>query len=139
MVMLAVKLLKEKNLILSRYQKRFKCILVDEFQDTNYAQFELLKQLTPSGNVTVVGDEDQSIYRFQGAYSSIFDDFRQSYTGKVNQVILTQNYRSPKNIIDLASQLLENSPNRIQKNSTTKNEKGSKIIVARCAHNFVPY
>ena len=136
MVMLAVKLLKEKNLILSRYQKRFKCILVDEFQDTNYAQFELLKQLTPSGNVTVVGDEDQSIYRFQGAYSSIFDDFRQSYTGKVNQVILTQNYRSPKNIIDLASQLLENSPNRIQKNSTTKNENGSKIIVARCAHDM---
>ena len=136
MVMLAVELLKEKKLILSRYQKKFKCILVDEFQDTNYAQFELLKQLTPSGNVTVVGDEDQSIYRFQGAYSSIFADFRQNYNAKIKQVILAQNYRSTKNIVSLASKLLKNSPNRVQKNLTTENESGSKMIVARCAHDM---
>ena len=136
MVMLAVELLKEKKLILSRYQKKFKCILVDEFQDTNYAQFELLKQLTPSGNITIVGDEDQSIYRFQGAYSSIFADFRQNYNAKIKKVILVQNYRSTKNIVNLASKLLKNSPNRVQKNITTENEGGSKMIVARCAHDM---
>ena len=136
MVMLAAQLLRNKKLILNKYHKKFKYILVDEFQDTNYAQFELVKLLTSSGNVTVVGDEDQSIYRFQGAYNSVFDDFRQTYKGKVKQVVLTQNYRSTKNIINLASKLLKNVPNRAQKQLTTDNEDGDKITVIKCAHDI---
>ena len=135
MVMHAVQLLKEKKIVLSKYQKQFKCVLVDEFQDTNFAQLELAKLLTPTGHITVVGDEDQSIYRFQGAYSSIFDDFRKHYKNP-KEIILTENYRSTKNIIDLASNLLENSINRTAKKITTENETGPKTIVACCTHNM---
>ena len=136
MVMHTVQLLKEKKLILSKYQKQFKCVLIDEFQDTNYAQLELAKLLTPSGNVTAVGDEDQSIYRFQGAYSSIFDDFRKHYNSKIKEIVLEENYRSTKNIVDLASNLLKNSVNRTAKKITTENEIGEKTIVACCTHDI---
>ena len=129
MVMHAVQLLKEKKIVLTKYQKQFKYVLVDEFQDTNYAQLELAKLLTPTSHITAVGDEDQSIYRFQGAYSSIFDDFRKHYKNP-KEIILTENYRSTKNIINLASNLLENSVNRTPKKITTENETGSKTTVA---------
>ena len=66
-------------------------MLIDEFQDTNYAQLELAKLLTPSGNVTAVGDEDQSIYRFQGAYPEIFNDFLRSFKG-AKTIHLKKNY-----------------------------------------------
>ena len=135
MVMHAVQLLKEKKIVLSKYHKQFKYVLVDEFQDTNYAQLELAKLLTPTSHITAVGDEDQSIYRFQGAYSSIFDDFRKHYKNP-KEIILTENYRSTKNIIDLASNLLENSVNRTPKKITTENETGSKTIVASCTHDM---
>ena len=121
--------------MLTKYQKQFKYVLVDEFQDTNYAQLELAKLLTPTSHITAVGDEDQSIYRFQGAYSSIFDDFRKHYKNP-KEIILTENYRSTKNIIDLASNLLENSVNRTPKKITTENETGSKTIVASCTHDM---
>jgi len=132
MVMHAVHLLKQKPLILSKYQKQIKYVLMDEFQDTNYAQFELAKLLAENGQVTAVGDEDQSIYRFQGAYSSIFDDFRKNYTQNLKEIILQENYRSTQNIVHLASKLLENSPNRTPKKIRTDNEEGSKTIVAQC-------
>ncbi|HJW20541.1 MAG TPA: ATP-dependent DNA helicase, partial [Candidatus Nitrosotalea sp.] len=136
MVSLTIELFKKKPNVLSRYQNQFKHVLVDEFQDNNYAQLELVKLLAPSGDITVVGDDDQSIYRFQGAYVANFEHFIKSYDNQVKIVILKQNYRSTKNIVKLASQLLENVPNRQVKELFSENEEGEKVAVVRCGHDM---
>lgn len=108
-------LFKKRPAILARYQKQFKYILVDEFQDTNYAQFELVRQLaSPKNNLTVVGDDDQSIYKFRGASVSNILKFRENYP-KAAQVSLTQNYRSRQNLLDIAYQFIQgNNPERLE-------------------------
>ncbi|MEO9276273.1 MAG: ATP-dependent DNA helicase [Nitrososphaera sp.] len=136
MVSLTIQLFKKKPNVLSKYQKQFKHVLEDEFQDSNFAQLELVKLLAPSGNITVVGDDDQSIYRFQGAYVANFEHFIKSYDNKVKIVILKQNYRSTKNIVKLASELLTNVPNRQIKELFSENEEGEKVTVVRCGHDM---
>ena len=131
MIIQTVQLFKSKENVLKKYQKKFKHILVDEFQDNNYAQLELVKQIASTGNVTVVGDDDQSIYRFQGAYLTNFQDFQEHYKD-TTVVNLNQNYRSTQNIVKIGSELLDKLPNRQPKNLFSKNEKGDKIIVATC-------
>ena len=131
MVVQAIQLFKSKQNVLAKYQKKFKHVLVDEFQDNNYAQLELVKQIAQKGNVTVVGDDDQSIYRFQGAYLTNFQDYTEFYKNS-NKITLNQNYRSTQNIVKLASELLQNIPHRESKNLFSKNEKGEKITVATC-------
>lgn len=133
MVVQTTALFKRKPNVLTKYQKRFKHILVDEFQDNNFAQLELVKMIAKDGNVTVVGDDDQSIYRFQGAYLTNFKDF-QSYFPKTTVVVLNRNYRSPQNIVNLASQLLEGVPERHPKKLKSEHEEGDKITMAECAH-----
>lgn len=76
MVVQAIALFRKKPRVLAKYNKRYRHVLVDEFQDNNYAQLELVKMMGREGNVTVVGDDDQSIYRFQGAYLTNFTDFK---------------------------------------------------------------
>ncbi|MBI2411117.1 MAG: ATP-dependent helicase [Candidatus Kerfeldbacteria bacterium] len=111
-----IHLLKERPTLLAHYRKQFKYILVDEFQDTNFAQYDLIKLLAaPHNNLTVVADDDQSIYSFRGASMSnilIFKkDFPDSY-----EVSLIQNYRSRQNILDLAYEFIQhNNPNRLEK------------------------
>jgi len=95
MITSTIELFRKKPNVLARYHNKFKHVLVDEFQDNNYAQLELIKILSPSGNVTVVGDDDQSIYRFQGAFIANFQHFIESYKDKVKVIVLKQNYRSP--------------------------------------------
>lgn len=136
MVSLTIQLFHKKPNVLSKYQNQFKHVLVDEFQDNNYAQLELVKLLTPTGNITAVGDDDQSIYRFQGAYVANFEHFIKSYDNKVKIVILKQNYRSTKNIVRLASQLLASVPNRQVKELFSENEDGDKVSVVRCGHDM---
>ncbi|MBI5146417.1 MAG: ATP-dependent helicase [Thaumarchaeota archaeon] len=133
MVVQTIELFKKKPNVLSKYQKKFKHVLVDEFQDNNFAQLELVKLIANEGNVTVVGDDDQSIYRFQGAYLTNFKDF-QSHFPKTTIVVLSRNYRSPQNIVSLASQLLEGLPERQQKKLKSEHEEGDKITVAQCAN-----
>lgn len=133
MVVQTTTLFKRKPNVLMKYQKRFKHVLVDEFQDNNFAQLELVKMITKDGNVTVVGDDDQSIYRFQGAYLTNFKDF-QSYFPKTTVVVLNRNYRNPQNIVNLASQLLEGVPERHPKKLKSEHEEGDKITLAECAH-----
>ena len=135
MITSTIELFKKKPNVLSRYHKKFKHVLVDEFQDNNYAQLELVRLLAPSGNVTVVGDDDQSIYRFQGAYVANFQHFMKSYDN-VKQCFLRQNYRSTQNIVNLASKLLENLPLRQKKELFSSNEVGDKIVIARCTHDM---
>ncbi|TBR08972.1 MAG: ATP-dependent helicase [Candidatus Nitrosotenuis sp.] len=133
MVIQTIGLFKKKPNVLSKYQKKFKHVLVDEFQDNNFAQLELVKLIAKEGNVTVVGDDDQSIYRFQGAYLTNFKDF-QSHFPKTTIIVLNRNYRSPQNIVSLASQLLEGLPERQQKKLRSEYEEGDKITVAQCAN-----
>ena len=133
MVSQTIQLFRKKPNVLAKYQKRFKHILVDEFQDNNFAQLELVKLIAKNGNVTVVGDDDQSIYRFQGAYLTNFKDFKEHYTNTTT-VVLNRNYRSPQNIVNLASQLIENIPNREKKKLRSEAEEGDKVVVAQCAH-----
>lgn len=136
MITSTIRLFQKKPNVLARYHNKFKHVLVDEFQDNNYAQLELIKILSPSGNVTVVGDDDQSIYRFQGAFVANFQHFIESYKNKVKIIILRQNYRSSQNIVNLASQLLKNVPNRQRKELFSSNEEGDKISIVRCNHDM---
>jgi len=112
---LALKLFKDNPKILKKYKEQFKFILVDEFQDTNFAQNELVKMLAgENGNITVVGDDDQSIYRFRGAAISNILDFKKHYPGS-KEIILTQNYRSTQPILDGAYRLVKhNDPDRLE-------------------------
>ena len=135
MVVLSIQLFRKKPIALASYQNRFKYVLVDEFQDNNFAQFELVKLLTSNGNVTVVGDDDQSIYRFQGAYDAIFDHFRQTYPNHT-EILLPKNYRSPSSVVQLSSQLLEIVPGRNPKKLEAVKEGKQKVIVARCNHDM---
>jgi len=131
MIHIVIELLRKKPLILSSYQKAFKEVLVDEFQDTNYAQLELIKLLCLQGNVTVVGDDDQSIYRFRGAYLTNFKDFKRHYQDH-EQIILDQNYRNTGEIIEVSKQLIDIAPNRLKKQLRSENEEGDKVVVAKC-------
>lgn len=114
-IVTALALFRSHKDILARYQKQFKYILVDEFQDTNYAQAELVKMLAgKNANIMVVGDDDQSIYRFRGASTSNILNFTKTY--KNSKVIaLIKNYRSTKQILDSAYKLIShNNPHRLE-------------------------
>lgn len=110
-----LKLFRTRPDILNSYRQQFKYILVDEFQDTNWAQYEMVKLLAaPNNNLTVVGDDDQSIYRFRGASMSNILQFKKDYP-EAKEVVLTQNYRSSQNILDLAYRFIQrNNPNRLE-------------------------
>jgi len=109
------KLLKENKKVLTDCQDRFKFILVDEFQDTNFAQNEIVKLLASrDNNVTVVGDDDQSIYRFRGASISNIMDFMKSYPD-AKQIVLNNNYRSTQQILDSSYKFIQhNNPDRLE-------------------------
>ena len=114
LITLTLKLLREHPLVRKRYQDRFRYILVDEFQDTNYAQFELLKLLAGHRNLTVCGDDDQSIYKFRGAAISNILGFRSEYPD-ANLVVIVENYRSTQQILDSAYRLIQyNNPDRLE-------------------------
>ncbi|KPJ52854.1 hypothetical protein AMJ39_06730 [candidate division TA06 bacterium DG_24] len=114
-VMLTLKLFRERPAVLARYQERFRYILVDEFQDTNIAQFELVKLLAGQHrNLAVVGDDDQSIYKFRGAAVSNILGFAETYPDATT-VVLTENYRSPQPVLDAAYRLIcHNNPDRLE-------------------------
>ncbi len=114
LITLTLKLLREHPLVRKRYQDRFRYILVDEFQDTNYAQFELLKLLAGHRNLTVCGDDDQSIYKFRGAAISNILGFRSEYPDS-DLIVLVENYRSTQQILDSAYRLIQfNNPDRLE-------------------------
>ncbi|MFC1568373.1 ATP-dependent helicase [Candidatus Margulisiibacteriota bacterium] len=112
---LVLRLFRKRPAVLKEFQQRYKYILVDEFQDTNYAQFELLKLLAgKKANLTVVGDDDQSIYKFRGAAISNILNFSKTYK-KAKKIVLTRNYRSTQIILDTARRLIRfNDPDRLE-------------------------
>ncbi len=122
-------LFRTRPAILKLYQRKFRSILVDEFQDTNFAQYELVKMLAaPKNNLNVVGDDDQSIYKFRGASISNILQFKRDYpTSK--EITLNQNYRSVQPILDLAYSFIQaNNPQRLE--STLKVDKNLKANIA---------
>jgi len=114
-VVKTIELFQKRPKILSKYQEQFKYILVDEYQDTNYAQNELVKILARNHkNICVVGDDDQSIYKFRGAAISNILEFVKDFP-KAKQVVLTQNYRSTQPTLDSAYRLIRhNDPDRLE-------------------------
>jgi DNA helicase-2/ATP-dependent DNA helicase PcrA len=112
---LSLQLLREHPMVLQNYRKQFKYILVDEFQDTNFAQFQIVKLLAgAAGNITVVADDDQCIYRWRGAAYSNVLNFVQEYPA-AEKITLIQNYRSTQPILDSAYQLIQyNNPERFE-------------------------
>ncbi len=110
-----LKLFKERPNILKLYKNKFKYILVDEFQDTNYAQYEMVKLLSGGGgNLTVVGDDDQSIYKFRGASISNILEFKRDFPDS-KEIFLTKNYRSKQNILDISYKFIQqNNPYRLE-------------------------
>ena len=127
-----VELLENNKSIQTKLRSQFKHILIDEFQDNNYAQMQLVKLISTDGNVTAVGDDDQSIFGFQGAYTEIFRDFEKYFTG-TEIITLNQNYRSTKNIVSLTSELISSIEERATKELSTRNVHGNTIKVCECS------
>jgi DNA helicase-2/ATP-dependent DNA helicase PcrA len=122
-----LELLLNSEEVCSYYQNKFKYILVDEFQDTNVVQYNLVRILSAKwGNVFVVGDEDQCIYSWRGANITNIQNFLKDYTD-ARLYKLEQNYRSTKNILNVANRLIKFNVERIEKTLFTENEEGSNI------------
>lgn len=122
-------LLRDFPEVLEHYQNKFQYILVDEYQDTNYAQYLILKKLSAvHHNLCVVGDDAQSIYSFRGARIENILEFRNDYSG-CRLFKLEQNYRSTKTIVEAANTIIANNEGQIKKNVFSLNEKGEKIQV----------
>ena len=127
----AVKLFEASSEVLSYYQERFKYIMVDEYQDTNYLQYKLIHALAEkSHNLCVVGDDDQCIYQWRGADIRNILDFEKDFP-ETKVVKLEQNYRSDANILDLANSVIANNRNRKAKELWTDRNEGSKITYRR--------
>ena len=124
-------LLKQNPETLYKYQDKFKFILVDEYQDTNHAQYLIIKSLAARfENICVVGDDAQSIYSFRGANIQNILDFRKDYPD-YQLFKLEQNYRSTKNIVELANSIIRVNKDQIKKNVWTANNSGDKIKIIK--------
>ncbi|MBB1548178.1 MAG: UvrD-helicase domain-containing protein [Mogibacterium sp.] len=127
----AVKLFESSSEVLSYYQERFKYIMVDEYQDTNYLQYKLIHALAEkSHNLCVVGDDDQCIYQWRGADIRNILDFEKDFP-ETKVIKLEQNYRSDANILDLANSVIANNRNRKAKELWTDRNEGNKITYRR--------
>lgn len=142
MLMLAVNLLKENPEIREKYATRFKHILVDEFQDTNKAQYDLINMLYPPdgkkdevGSLCAVGDVDQSIYSWRGADFKIILNFQKDYAN-TKLIKLEQNYRSTGNILEAANAVIKNNEQRLDKNLYSNKGTGEKITLYEAPDDF---
>ncbi|WP_416183945.1 DNA helicase PcrA [Megasphaera sp.] len=141
LLFLAVRLLQENEEVREKYQSRFQYILVDEYQDTNHAQYALTKILAARWrNICVVGDADQSIYAWRGADIRNIIDFTRDYPDAVS-IKLEQNYRSTKTILHAANAVIDNNESRPKKTLWTENPTGNKIIhyQAQTEHDEADY
>ncbi len=127
LIMLTTRLFEEHPKICAKYKRLFEYILVDEFQDTNLSQYRLLQLLTSSnGNICVVGDDDQSIYKFRGAEVNNIRSFERDFPG-LRIIKLEQNYRSTQNILDVSGRVISCNKNRKEKRLWTDRGCGDKV------------
>jgi len=126
----ALRLLRARPYVLANYQRRFKYILVDEFQDTNWSQYEIVKLLAARrGNVAVVGDDNQAIYRWRGAAVTNFRSFVNDFP-QARVAVLTENYRSHQRILDAAYRLIVNNPDRLEESEEGRRYGITKKLAA---------
>lgn len=126
-------LLRDFPEVLLKYQNKFRYILVDEYQDTNFSQYVIIKQLAARfQNICVVGDDAQSIYAFRGANIQNILNFEKDYPD-LKTFKLEQNYRSTKTIVEAANQIIANNKDQFEKNVFTDNEEGQKLKVVRAS------
>ena len=117
--------------VLAKYQDRFRYILVDEYQDTNHSQYLIVKALSDRyQNICVVGDDSQSIYSFRGANINNILNFQKDYDDVI-LYRLEQNYRSTKNIVNLANSVIKHNLSKIEKSVWTDNDDGKKVLVSK--------
>ncbi len=136
LIVKTVELFKADKEVLKGYQNRFKYIMVDEYQDTNTAQFELIRLLAENHhNLCVVGDDDQSIYKFRGANIRNILDFEQVYP-EAEVIRLEQNYRSTQNILDAANAVISNNKGRKIKTLWTDRGGGKKVLFRQFLNAF---
>ncbi len=135
-IMMTVELLRDNDDILEYYQSKFRYILVDEYQDTNHAQFELTRLLAEKRrNIMVVGDDDQSIYKFRGATIENILNFDKTYPD-AKVVKLEQNYRSVGNILSAANAIISNNADRHSKKLWSAKGEGEKIVVKEAVDQY---
>ncbi|HVW94683.1 MAG TPA: ATP-dependent DNA helicase [Mucilaginibacter sp.] len=145
MILWVLKAFRENEELLRKYQERYQYILVDEFQDTSGSQNELLKFMlnyweTP--NVFVVGDDDQSIYKFQGANMKNIMDFANDYVSTLKTIVLKQNYRSNQHILDISKALINNNRERLtaqlklDKNLNAAHPRFNELIVVPAINEY---
>ncbi len=128
LLMISVELFSAFPAVLEDYQRRFRYLLVDEYQDTNRAQYMLVKQLTAAHrNICVVGDSDQSIYKFRGADIRNIRDFEKDYPD-ARVIVLDQNYRSTESILEAANSVISNNTKRTPKNLWSDRGRGLPIV-----------
>lgn len=128
LILKTLELFREHDSIRQKYENKFKYVFVDEYQDTNKPQYELIKYFSKGyGNICAVGDGDQSIYGWRGADISNILNFEKDFD-KAKVILLEQNYRSTKNILDTANRVIRNNFERKEKNLWTDNKTGDKVI-----------
>ncbi|WP_410220097.1 ATP-dependent helicase [Pedobacter sp.] len=124
-------LLKDHPDVLNKYQHKFKYLMVDEYQDTNFSQYTIVRKLAAAHhNICVVGDDAQSIYAFRGANIQNILNFEKHYPD-LKVFKLEQNYRSTQNIVEVANSIIANNKNQLEKNVFSDNEKGDRIKILR--------
>ena len=127
MLVMCYQLFSERKDILSAWQRKYTYILIDEFQDINRIQYEIVRMLAlPENNLFIVGDDDQSIYRFRGARPEIMLGFERDYPG-AKKVLLNVNYRSTKTIVETAGRLIEHNRTRFPKEIRAEKEMGAPV------------
>lgn len=134
MLVLCYELFQKRPDILQMWQKKFQYILIDEFQDINQVQYDVIRMLAlPENNLFIVGDDDQSIYRFRGARPEIMLGFSKDYPN-AKSIILDVNYRSTKAVVSATRRVIERNKNRYQKEIITVNEQGDNVHIQEVRH-----
>lgn len=134
MLVLTYDLFRKRPDILKLWQQKFRYILIDEFQDINLVQYDVIKMLAmPENNLFIVGDDDQSIYRFRGARPEIMLGFQKEFP-ETKQIVLGVNYRSTKAIVNGTSRVISHNQERYQKQIMTENEQGAPVHVQEVRH-----
>lgn len=134
MLVLVYELFKKRPDILSMWQRKFRYILIDEFQDINQVQYDVIRMLVaPENNLFIVGDDDQSIYRFRGARPDIMLGFKKDYPD-TKEILLDVNYRSTKAIVNGAARVIRHNVNRYPKQIITTNEQGETVHIQEVRH-----